>query len=96
VQIVQTCNAAAMSEKPDTFLFNQLLSGFRSELYELLGTAWADCVRQGFDQTKVERAIVSTALSEIFDLAVESLGPEECARFISAVVNERLKTHQQR
>jgi hypothetical protein len=83
-----------MSAKPDTFLFNQLLSGFRSELYELLGTAWADCVRQGFDQDRVERAIVSTALSEIFDLAVESLGPQECARLVSHIVNERLTAHQ--
>jgi hypothetical protein len=83
-----------MSAKPDTFLFNQLLTGFRDQLHEAFGTAWCDCVRHGFDQTKVERAIVSTALTEIFDLAVESLGPEETARFISAVVNERLKSNQ--
>jgi hypothetical protein len=75
-------------------LFNQLLTNFRDQLYELMGTSWCACVHQGFDQHRVERALVSSALTEIFDLAVESLGPEECARLISAIVNERLRSHQ--
>ena len=54
-----------MSDKPDTFISSQLLTGFRNELHELLGTAWADSVRQGFDQHRVEHAIVSSALSVI-------------------------------
>ncbi len=84
-----------MSER-DTFRFSQLLTSFTDSLHELLGSSWCACVHQGFDQHRVEHALVSSALSEIFDLAVESMGPEETARFISAVVNERLKSHQQR
>jgi len=44
----------------------------------------------GFEPQRIERALISPALSEVFDLAVENMGVEECARFISAVVNERL------
>jgi hypothetical protein len=47
------------------------------------------------DQPRVECALISTALSEIFDLAVESMGPETCAQFICAVATERLESHQQ-
>jgi hypothetical protein len=75
-------------------VFSKLLTNFRSELYELLGTSWCACVHQGFDQHRVERALISSALSEVFDLAAESLGPEETARFVSAVVNERLRSHR--
>jgi hypothetical protein len=82
--------------KPAAFLLSDLLDGLRCDLYELVGTAWCECVHQGLDQDQAERALLSSALSEIFDLAVESMGSEECARFISAVVNERLKSHQER
>jgi hypothetical protein len=73
-----------MNEEPDNFVFSQLLTGFVDELHELLGTSWCECIRQGFEQHRVERALISSALSEIFDLAVESIGPEECARTLSA------------
>jgi hypothetical protein len=69
-----------MNEEPDNFVFSRLLTSFQAELYELMGTSWCQCVRQGFEPHRVERALVSSALSEIFDLAVESMGPEECAR----------------
>ena len=39
---------------------------------------------------------MSSALTELLDLAIESMGSEEIARFISAITNERLKSHQQR
>jgi hypothetical protein len=83
-----------MNEEPNNFVFSRLLTSFQAELYELMGTSWCQCVRQGFEPHRVERALVSSALSEIFDLAVESMGPEECVRFISVVANERLKSHQ--
>jgi hypothetical protein len=85
-----------MNEEPNNFVFGQLLTSFRGELYELLGASWCKCVHQGFDQHRVEHALISTALSEVFDLAIESMGPEETARFVSAITNERLKSHQQR
>ena len=52
------------------------------------------CVHRVFEPQRIERALISSALSGLFDLAVENMGVEECARFISAVVNERLKSHQ--
>jgi hypothetical protein len=61
---------AAMNEEPDNFGFSRLLTSFTDELHELLGTSWCECVRQGFDQHRVERALISSALSEVFDLAV--------------------------
>jgi hypothetical protein len=83
-----------MNEPPNNFVFQSLISGFRDELYELLGSSWCECVHQGFDQHRVERALLSSALIEKFDLAIESMGPEEYARFVCPVVNERLKSHQ--
>jgi hypothetical protein len=88
-------NQATMSE-PSNFVLSQLTTGFRDELHALLALSWLECTRQGFSETRTERALLSSALSEVFDLAVESMGPEESARFVSAVVNERLKSFQQR
>jgi hypothetical protein len=39
---------------------------------------------------------VSSALTELLDLAIESMGPQETACLVSAITNERLKPHQQR
>jgi hypothetical protein len=84
-----------MNEEPDNFVvFSQLLADFRSELYKLLGTSW--CVHQGFEPARVESALVSSTLTELLDLAIESMGPEETACFVSAITNERLKSRQQR
>jgi hypothetical protein len=59
---------------PTTLFFGRLLSDFADELHELLGTSWCACVHQAFDQHRVERALISSALSELFDLAIESVG----------------------
>ena len=86
-----------MNEEPDNFVvFSQLLADFRSELYKLLGTSWCECVHQGFEPARVESALVSSTLTELLDLAIESMGQEETARFVSAITNERLKSRQQR
>jgi hypothetical protein len=82
------------TEQPDNFVFNQLISGFVNELHELLGNSWCECTHHGFDKDRIERALLLNTLTKICDLAIEGMGPEECARFISAVVNERLKSHQ--
>jgi hypothetical protein len=85
-----------MNEEPNNFVFSRLLTDFRNKLYELLGASWCQCVHQGFEPVRVESALVSSALTELLDLAIESIGPEETARFVSAITNERLKSHQQR
>jgi hypothetical protein len=85
-----------MNEEPDNFVLSRLLIGFRSELYELLVTSWCECVDKGFEPVRVESALVSSSLTELLDLAIESMGPEETARFVSAITNERLKSLQQR
>jgi hypothetical protein len=84
-----------MSE-PTNFVLSQLCAGLRDELHALLAMTWLECDRQGFGESRIERALLSSALSEVFDLAVESIGPEETARFVSDVCNERLKSNQQR
>jgi hypothetical protein len=37
-----------------------------------LGTSWCECVHQVF--VRVESALVSSALTELLDLAIESMG----------------------
>ena len=64
---------------PSNFVFGQLLTNFTDELHELIGSSWCECVHRGLDQHRVERALMSIALSELVDLGAESLGPEECA-----------------
>jgi hypothetical protein len=82
------------TEQPDNFIFNRLTSDFVDELHDLLGNAWCECTHHGFDKDRTERALLLNMLMMICDLAIEGMGPEECARFVSKVVNERLKAHQ--
>jgi hypothetical protein len=85
---------AAMNEEPNNVVFGQLLTSFTDELHELIGSSWCECVHRGFDQHRVERALLSIALSELVDLSAESLGPEECAALVCCVVNGSLKAAQ--
>ena len=80
--------------EPSNFVLSQLTTGFRDELHALLAQSWLECTRQGFSETRTERALLFSALTELFDLAVEGMGAEETAAFVSAVVNERLRSHQ--
>jgi hypothetical protein len=79
---------------PTTSSSSRLLTDFRAEVYELLGSSWCRGVHQGFEQARVERALMSIALGEPVDLGAESLGPEECTPLVCRVVNERLKSVQ--
>jgi hypothetical protein len=85
-----------MTEESHTSVFESLMSDFRAAQYELLNKFWCECALKGFDQPRVERALISIALEEVFDLAAESMGPAACAELICVTANERLESHRHR
>jgi hypothetical protein len=60
----------------------------------LLGLSWCEWQRQGVEQRRAERVLFLTAMIVLIDLGIADMGPEEAARLVSAVTNERLKAHR--
>jgi hypothetical protein len=78
----------------DKFAMSQILTGFRIELSHALSASSEEMIAYGFDRDRVLRALISSTVVVAFDAMLEELGPEKAAKFISAIVNERLLSHQ--
>ena len=79
---------------PDNSVFHQILSNFQQALRALHDDAGVELMKKDFNSERIVRALSATLLAEAFDVAVTGLGAEECARFISAITNEHLRSWQ--
>jgi hypothetical protein len=83
-------------ERKTAHNFSQLLTAFRSELGELFNATLSELEALGFERERASRTLLSVVISDGFATALHNgMTPEQCASFVSSVVNERLRSHQQ-
>jgi hypothetical protein len=83
-----------MSE-PDNFVFSELLTGFRIELGELFNATAREMEDLGFTPQRVKCRLLAAVIADAFDTCLANgLSVEQAAKFVSDVVNERLRSHQ--
>jgi hypothetical protein len=80
-------------EPDDSFVFSQLMSGFRNALEQLISETGDDLLNRGFSAKPITRALFARLVVSAADIAISCFTAEELAEFASRVVNERLRTY---